>query len=802
MFRSYLKIALRHMSRKKIYAGINILGLAIGMACCAILFIYVYQEMTYDRYHRDGNRVYRVYEEIQTPTATRIYAPIAWPLAPALLENYPQAEAAVRVFGWGDARLVQEGERRFFESSVFFAEASLFDVLSFRFLQGRPDKALERPNTLVITRRMAEKYFGVEDPIGRTLTMNNYEYEITGVIENAPYNTHLKADFLASMKTIEDEGWMSNWHGTECYTYIKLQPGVDPAAFEEQIMRIGFEYVGDLWKARGKECFFHLQPISDIHLHSHLRNEIEPPGNLSTVLLMGGIGVLMLLVACINFVNLATARSIDRAREVGLRKVIGGLRRDLMLQFWGESFILVLMATLVSLLFIILALPFFNDLAGTSFGMKDLLRSSTGLLLTGIILFCGIGAGLYPSFQLSSFQPAALMRGFSQRGKRGSRLREIMVVFQFVISILLTIGTLTVFQQILFMKNQHPGFDRVQKLVIPVRGGVSIRENFTSVKNTLIQHPSISGASASSHVPGMQMNNFTISLVDEEDRKNQGMYHMYIDADFIPLYGIGMVAGRAFQSDRTTDFSDWERVGGFILNEAAVKAFRFHQPYEALGKRLNTGCGGREGMIIGVTKDFHYRGLQSAVEPLIMECFPARFQCLTLSLNTEKLDASIHHVTKTWEQFYPDVPLESYFLDAFFDREYRAEERLGKNVGVFTGMGLIIACLGLLGLASFTAEQRTKEIGIRKTVGAPTYRIVLMLSREYAKWVLAANIVAWPMAWFLMNRWLSSFATRTPIRLWIFILSGFAALVVAIVTVGAQSIKAALANPVKCLKYE
>lgn len=802
MIRNYIKIAFRNMIKFRGHSFLNIMGLSLGMACCLILFMYVHEEFMYDVYHLDGERVFRVYEEIKTATTTRIYAPIAWPVGPALLDKFPQVESAVRVYTFISDPLVKHGDIRFYEDRFIYAEADFFNILTFHFIRGDSQKALERPQTVVITKSVGLKYFGDTEPLGKTIMIDDREFEITGVIEDCPRNTHLKADFIGSLKSIENERWMSNWHGTECYTYIKLRANVDPVSFGEQMMRIGFDYVGKDWEAWGSPRFFHLQPVEDIHFHSQLLGETESPGNISMVLLMAGIGVLVLLIACINFVNLATARSFGRAKEVGLRKVVGGLRRELMLQFWGESILFALLAMMVSIPLMFIVLPYFNELAGTSFRMRNLIQPNTFLTFAFIVAFCGIGAGVYPSVLLSSYQPVMVLKN-DYRGRYGGvRVREIMVVFQFAISILLIVGTLIISRQIEFMKHHHLGFDKEQKLVIPVRGGASIRENYAFVKQALLDHPAIKGATVSSHVPGRGTTNFAIELVGEADRRNQGMLHIYIDTDFIPVYDIEMVAGRSYLSTMQTDISDWDKVGGFLMNEAAVKAFGLPGSEEAIGKRLRTGLGGREGPVIGVTRNFHYRGLQNKVDPLILEYFPVRFQYITLALNKDALDRAMAHVERTWKNFFPDVMLESYFIDEDFNRQYRSEERLGRVAGTFTLMGLIIACLGLLGLTSFMAEQRTKEIGIRKVVGATVPSIVLMLNREYIKWVLVANVISWPVAWFVMSQWLDNFATRMTITLWPFVLSGLGALAVALLTVSYQSVKAALANPVNSLRYE
>ena len=409
----------------------------------------------------------------------------------------------------------------------------------------------------------------------------------------------------------------------------------------------------------------------------------------------------------------------------------------------------------------------------------------------------GLGAGLYPAFVLSAFRPAVTLKGTSSAGTQGCALRTVLMVVQFAISVMLIIGTLTMYKQFNFMKNQYLGFEKEQKLILPFRGGINIQENFASVKDMFSKHTSVTGVTVSSSVPGRAVSNFSIRLVGEDDPKSQSMFHMYFDDDFIPDYGIDMVAGRAFQKEMKTDF-----MGAFLINEAAVKAFGWSSPEEVLGKRLQTGHGGRVNPIIGVTKNFHYRGLQSEVEPLVMEFLPWSFRYITLSIDISNLNETLAFVKSQWKALWPGHPFEHFFLDTDFDRQYRADEQIGNVFGIFTFLGLFIACLGLLGLASFTAESRTKEIGIRKVLGASVGGIVLMLSKQFTKWVVLANFIAWPVAYYFMDRWLKNFAYRIDIGTWTFVLSGVLVLLIAIMTVSYQSIKAAVANPVDSLRYE
>jgi len=796
MLRNYLKIALRNLQRHKGYSFINIAGFAIGMACCLIILIYVRHELSYDRYHKDVERVYRIVIDIREQTANRVFALISPTVAPALKAGHPQVEYAARAIPTS-SRLVKKEERLYYENLFMYADQELFDIFTIPFIQGSPQDALTRPQTLVISERMTQKYFGNAYPIGKTLEINQREYEITGVVANSPENTHMKYDLIASLETLKDWEEMTNWHSTMFYTYLKLQPEVNVEEFSQKVSRIADKYVGERLANWGSTYHYFLQPISSIHLHSHLRYEIEPPGNPVYVYIFSFVGLFILLIACLNFMNLSTARAANRAKEVGLRKVVGAQKLQLVGQFLGESMLVALLSLGLALVIARFAIPLLNNLTGISLSFDAFLNPAVLFSLVGGAIMVGLAAGLYPAFALSAFRPAVTLKGTMSSGSRGLALRTVLVVAQFAISVVLIIGTFTMYKQFSFMKNQYLGFEKEQKLILPVRGGIDIQENYETVKDIFSKHSSITSATVSSSVPGRAVSNFSIKLVGEEDDKNQSMFHLYFDHDFIPDYGIEMAAGRAFQKGMSTDIR-----GAFLINEAAVKAFGWSSPEEALGKRLLTGWGVRVNPVIGVTKNFHYRGLQTEVEPLVMEYMPEAFDNITLSLDITNLKESLAFVESQWNALFPGNPFESFFLDADFDQQYRADEKVGSIFGIFTFLGLFIACLGLLGLASFAAQSRIKEIGIRKILGASVAGIVFMLSKQFTKWVLMANIIAWPVAYFAMHSWLQGFAYRVNIGILTFVLSALMALLIALLTVSYQAIKAAVANPVDALRYE
>jgi putative ABC transport system permease protein len=797
MIRNYLRSAWRGFCRHKGHSFINLAGFALGMSCCVAILLYVRNERSYDAYHKDVERVFRISMDIRNKASNRLFAPISDTAGPALEAGYPQVEAAIRILPSWTSRLVKRGDVVSYEDRFVFADAKLFSVLTIPLVKGDPGTALARPRSLVVAESLARKYFGAADPMGKTLNVNGQDYGITAVAADPPGNAHLKYGLIASMATIANEDYMNNWHSTMFYTYLKLKPGVDAAAFSKLVSRLADKYVKARLDAWGTEYHYFLQPVRGLHLAAPLRYEIEPPSNPVALTILSVVGLFTLLIAALNFMNLATARSANRAREVGLRKVVGAEKKQLVVQFLGEAVLFALAALALALLVVRLMIPALNGLTGAGLRWPLLFTPATLAILLGGAVLAGLTAGLYPAFLLSSFRPAVTLKAGLSRGRGGLIMRTVLVVLQFSISSALIVGTLFMQQQFRFMKGQNLGFAKEQKLVVPLRGGISVRDNYAAVKNSFLSNPAITGAAFSSTVPGRTVSNFAIKIVGQADDRNQSMFHLYFDDDFVPLYGISMAVGRAFQKELATDVA-----GAFLINEAAVKAFGWSRPEEALGKRLETGNGGRTLPIIGVTKDFHYRGLQAQVEPLVMEFNPERLAALTLEIEAANVAAAQAFIERQWRETFPGRPFESFFLDADFDRQYQADERVGRIFGIFMILGLFVACLGLFGLASFTAESRTREVGVRKVLGASASNIVVLLSRQFAVWVLAANFIAWPAAYLFVSSWLRNFAARTPIGAGTFLLSGLAVLAIALLTTGLQTVRAALANPAVSLKHE
>ena len=802
MLKNYLLIALRTMKKSKYYSGINIVGLALGIACSLLIYMYVAEELSFDNYHADVKQVYRVYEEISSPTAVKTYASVAFPVAPTLLKDYPQVEYAARLYTHISTRLIKYNDKTFYEPKFIYGEEDIFKILSFKFIQGHPDNALTRQNTIVITKSIANKYFGNINPVGKILQSNGTNFEVTGVIEDLPYNTHLKFDLIASLKTLEDENWWSNWFGTETYTYIRLSPNVDGAAFGEQMKTFADNYIDESVRQRGKFHRFYLQHVSDIHLESNLAGELEPPGNFYTIILFSAIGLFVLIIAGLNYMNLSTAKSLNRAKEVGLRKVVGGNRKQIAVQFYTESILMSLIALITAFLITLFILPYFNDLSGTAFSESALFRPGilVGLLAIGLIV--GLGAGSYPAAFLSSFSPITTLGGSFKKSKRGSFIRKTMVIFQFAISLLLIIGTIVIHRQINFMQNQSLGFNKNQKVVIPVEGGASITSNYEQVKELLEANPNIVSVTASSKVPGVGFYSWNLKTLDSEHEFEKGTNHLFVDPDFFNTYQIEMKAGRDFNKQNPVDKSDWEKRTNFIINDAAAKVLGFANPSDAIGLQIQSGLGAIKGEVIGVTKNFHYAGLQTTVEPLVMSWFPKRFSYITMNITTNNIDETIKYAKEKWSELFPGSLMEYKFLDEEFNALYNSEKQTASIANAFTFIGLFIACLGLLGLVSFMVEQRKKEVGIRKVLGSSVPGVLILLIKEFLKWIVVSNIIAWPVAYLLMNSWLQDFAYRIEIGIDVFIYAGLISIVLMLLTVFYQSIKAALANPIDSIKYE
>jgi len=797
MLKNYMKIALRNLKKYKAYSLINITGLAIGMACCILIIQYVQDELSYDLYHEKADRIYRLVDALDMSGPTSRYLALSSaPFAPALKNEFPEVEDAVRFF-LGRRRMVTYGENKYYEEGIIFADASLFRIFTFPLIEGDPETALEAPHTIVISERVALKYFGNENPMNKIMKINNDDYLITGILRDIPRNSHFLADIFASMKTLEQiptvqERFFQNWARHEFYTYLLLKEGYSASGLQSKLPEFIEKHAAQQIKTiLGSTLSSTLQPLNSIHLRSHLQHEIGPNGDIKYVTIFSVIAVFILLIACINFMNLATARSINRSKEVSLRKVVGANRHQIIRQFMGESFIYTFFALFFAFLFVRLALPLFNSLTGKEIGVQDLGNVIFLGAVVFILFFVGLLSGSYPAFILSQHQPANVLKGTANIKSGRSLLRKGLVVLQFGISIFLIIATGTVLNQLDFLRNRKLGFDKDHVVVVTIREN-AIRKNSEAIKADLKQNPHILNAAITIGVPGGVVAGDAIQMVTEEGKKTVTVRMIYADHDYIKTMGMEIVKGRDFSREMSTDENE-----AFIINEAAIRGLGLENP---LGTQVEWGD--KKGTIIGVVKDFQFQSLKNEITPLFIQIWPVNTFVFAIRISPDNIPDTLAYIEKKWKELDPAHPFEFSFMDESFDRLYKNEEKLGQIFSTFSFLAIFIACLGLFGLALFMAEQRTKEIGIRKILGASVGRIFVLLAKEFVYLVLIANVVAWPLAYFLMRGWLQNFAYRVNMESWIYILSAVIAFVIAFITISFQALKAALADPVKSLRYE
>jgi putative ABC transport system permease protein len=801
MLRNYLKTTLRNLKRQKTQSTINILGLAIGLTCCILIILFVRDELSFDKFHENHDRIYRVTRRwLNEDGAVSLHLGfVAPPIGPLLKNDFPAIEHAVRMVGTG-GMLVSHGDAYFEENLFFFAEENLFDVFSIKMTKGDPSTSLVDPLTIVISEEMARKYFGSEDPIGQTIHVEAQgqaaDLKVTGVIEPLPHNSHFHADFFASFKTYEaivGDDEMQSWSSNNYATYILIRKNHDVNILKEQLNPFIDRHMDE---GRSKITQLILQPLTDIHLHSHLDSELESNSDISYVYVFSVIAFFVLMIAAINFMNLSTARSSQRAKEVGLRKVVGANRSQLIKQFLSESLLTVFAGLAVALILVKLLLPRFNQFLSRelSFNLSGNIGLLSGLIFVAVLV--GIVSGLYPAVFLSSFQPATVLKGAKDQRRRKLSLRTVLVVFQFAISIVLIICVGVVTSQLRYIRNINLGFNEEQVVVLPSSSRIS--SQLESVKTQLYENPNIISVSAAKRVPsGRLLDSSGASVIRGEKSEpiNFMIALLRVDHDYIPTFGMELAAGRNFSKEMPTDAAN-----AFILNETAIRQIGWESPLDAIGKGFVYGRA--EGQIIGVVKDFHFESIHHKIAPIVMVLSAHSLNQVAVRISPNDIPGTMAFLQGKWQEFRPNYPFSYYFVDERFDQQYRSENKLLQLFGYFAFLAIFIACLGLFGLALYTAEQSIKEIGIRKVLGASVSSLVFLFSKEFSKWVLLANIIGWPVAYYAMTKWLANFAYRTSLSLWIFLLAGVLALVIALITVSFHSVKAAIADPVTALRYE
>ncbi len=785
MIRSYLKVALRNIARHKGYSFINITGLAIGMACCILILLWVQDELSFDRFHENAGDIYRVVQDINFADHSTTWAISQGPLGPALRDDFPEIANMVRFTNRG-MRLTYED--KIFDEVLGMADGSIFEVFTFPLLRGDPATALVDPFSLVITEEMARKYFGEQDPMGKVLNADGrFDFKVTGILKEVPRNSHIRFDFLVPFIFGRELNYtVDRWGNSQFTTYVQLQRGL-PA--NEVISKIA-RYLDDKPTIE-KDAALNLQPLTGIHLFSHYEFDFAS-GDITYVTIFSLVAFFILLIACINFMNLTTARSANRAREVGMRKVAGAYRSDLIRQFFGESMLLACVAFCLALGLVRLLLGAFNTLSAKELTLGISSNGWLWLGFLGIALLTGFISGTYPALFLSGFQPVRVLKGSVQPGAKSSAFRKFLVVFQFSLTILLLICTLVVYRQLDYMQNKKLGYDKEHLVYMSIRG--QMREQFDAVKQELLSHPNILAVTASANVPtyGYSFSNSLWRWEGQDPDEEILMRASFVDVDFLETLGIELLAGRDFSREFSTD-----QDAAVAVNEAAARAMGMEDP---VGRRLSLGE--RESTIVGLVKDYHFRSLRQEIDPLILIFSPPSSRVLFVRLKGEDMPQSLAHIEEVWNTFSPGFDFRYRFMDEALDLLYRAEQRTGTIFRIFTLLAVSISCLGLFGLASYIAEQRTKEIGIRKVLGATVSHIVFLLSRDFTKWVMVANLIAWPVAYYAMRVWLQGFAYRIPLPWWVFGLSALLALVIALLTVSYQSVRAAVSNPVDALKYE
>jgi ABC-type antimicrobial peptide transport system permease subunit len=813
VLKNYLKIALRTIWKHKGYAFINISGLAAGLACALFILLWVQDELGYDRFHAGAENLYRVEQDSQSPQGIFHLNVTPLPLGPALKAEIPEVMDAVRTTSPGSL-LIRYGGKAFFEGRVWAVDPSFLTMFTFPLAAGEPkETALVRPHTLVMTEETAGKYFGSDDPVGKVVTVNNrYAFTVTAVMKAAPPNSTLKPDMLVPIEFLRELGdWSERWQRTGRQTWVRLHGQASVPAVTGKITRLVWDrtrqqiMAGPDWREiegdpealrrfndENNAPRFMLRPLVDLRLTSTFgfnRNNQA----IQTLRMFSAIAVFVLLIACINFMNLATARSANRAREVGLRKVVGASRRAIAAQFYGESILTTVLAVLLAVGLVLLLLPAFNSVAakqiapGTLLGWKFL----AGILaVTGIT---GLVSGSYPAMLLSSFRPVKVLKGTPAAGKRGALFRKTLVVVQFSLSIILLVGMGTVHRQIDYLRSKTLGYDKENLLYLPLRGDAA--KSHESLKAELLRSPRVAAVTGTGEPPAFVFDNSTGAEWDGKDPELQVLLSNGVaDFDFVETMKIDLVAGRPFSKAYPGD-----KGRAFLVNEEVPKLMGL-DPAEAVGRRFSFM--GVDGTIVGVMKDYHFQSLRNAIEPLAVVVDPEAVKFAVVRLRAGEIPAGLDAVKSAWQAVNPLYPFEYKFIDEDFDQLYRADERLGVILNLFAAIAVLIACLGLFGLASFTAEQRTKEIGVRKVLGASVGGVVVLFSKEFARWVAIANLIAWPAGYLVMRAWLQGFAFRVSQPWWVFAQAGAGALAIAMATVGFQAIRSALSDPVKAIRYE
>ena len=795
MFLNHLKITCRNLLKMRLYSSVNLIGLAVGIAGSILILLYVYYEYSFDRFHKHADHIYRINQYSMEEGVAPHYAGLTMsPLAGVLKQEISEIQGTTRVRIFDIKSLFRYQDRSFYISNVAFVDSTVFDVFSFPLIEGDPYTALSRPNSIVLGEEMARKLFGDESPIGKAVTWGSgLTLEVTGVMRKIPANSHLILNALVSFDVAEHLwSWMDNWSLSCLATYVRFADGASPEPLRARLQGIMENHVSPE-DARSVQLY--LQPLTDIHLHSSniIYQYNHNPGNITNVRILAAIAVFTLLLACINYTNLTTARIVKRSMEVGIRKVAGAKRGDLVLQFLLESMIVTLLAMVLAIVLIELLLPVFGNITARSLSLDILNEPTIWIAIVGGVLLIGLASGAYPAFYLSRYRPAYVFQSLRWSGSHGAKLRNALIVLQFAISAALIVSTLIVIKQLNFWQNMDLGFHRDQTIVVPLNNRET-RSQTEIMKAKILQNPSISHVSAISNIPGEAFPQMAVAYEGMSEGEEWTSAVLTVDYDYLETLGAYLIKGRNFSHDVSTDSA-----AAFVISETAARQLGWSDP---IGKELYLPFFERRGTVIGVINDFHYQSLHYAIEPLLVIMEPRFFGKLLVRYQDGDISNVLSTIRNTWEESVSLYPFEYSFLDADLSSLYSSEQKTALLLMSFAGLSIFIACLGLFGLAAFMADQKTKEIGIRKTLGASVMSIVMLLTRSYALWVVVANLIACPIVYYIMTRWLQNFAYRVNITAGSFLFAACLALMIALITVSFQSIRAAIANPAKALRYE
>jgi len=793
MFRNCLLSAFRNLIRYRMFTILNILGLSIGIWVCVLIFIYVRFETSFDTYHPDYKRIYRIEKVSSIYNTTEKYAAIPIYISDEI-SQFEEVEYLGRFGSWRPQVVCYE-DKVYKEPEIFFADPDLLNIFGIEVLEGNPAENLNRPFTIVLTQTTAHKYFGDQSGLGKMIRIDTSYFEVVGIVSDFPWNTHVRLDLIFSYNSLNQLSDMPEEVRMQAHlpTYIKLYPWVDINKFAERIYDLAHKLNPEMYEKSGDNMKCVLRPVKDIHLHGEqLKWEVDPGGNPVFIYLISVIGLLVLLITCFNFMNLSTAMYASRSLEVGIRKTYGASKQNLIIQFIGESFGLVLISFIAGMFLVELSLPLVNKTVSLNLNL-DYFDPAFLIFTIIILLLLGILSGSYPAFFLSSFKPVSVLKGFFDKHQKGILMRKLLVLGQYVISITLIIATMIVYKQLLFMKNSPYGFIRENKLVIEFPDGQVTPENYQHIKDEFRNHPGIRAATISSSVPGRWLYYWRMWPTGEEIEKTLMVNCLQVDYDFIPVYGLELIAGRAFDPNMSDSTNR-----GIILNEAALKAWDWASPETAMKKTIiDNGF-----PVTGVFKDYHFKGLQNPIEPMGMFLMNEDYRYITLVFEVWAVKEVMKWTKAKFEELFPDGVYDYFFLDEDFERQYMQEERISRLVLIFSLIGIIIASLGLIGMVSFSLENRRREIGLRKASGATVTNIYNLLIGGFSRQILIAFIIACPIAWFGGRAWLEDFAYRTNLSWWIFIGAGLVAWLFAIITISLRSLKAANENPVNALRYE